>query len=119
MTDFSVTAEILSDGLTVIHVSGEIDVFTASRLKEAVNERIDAGEVRLAIDLSDTDYLDSTALGALIGALKRCRDLGGEVVVAGPPQRISRVMQITGLDKVLQLQPTLDQACALLRGPGK
>ena len=65
----------------VITVSGEIDVATAPQLRECLHGVIADGEATVVLDLLGVTFLDSTALGVLVGALKRCRELGGELHV--------------------------------------
>jgi anti-sigma B factor antagonist len=96
----------------VIAVSGEIDVATAPQLRECLHGVIARGEPRIVLDLLGVTFLDSTALGVLVGALKRCRELGGElhVVVADP--RIVKIFEITGLTSVFTIADSLESAGA-------
>ena len=73
----------------VLEIGGEIDVYTAPRLREAVVEAIEAGKLRLIVDVQRVDFLDSTGLGVLVGALKRVRADDGtlDIVCAGPRRR--------------------------------
>jgi anti-sigma B factor antagonist len=102
------------DGSTppVIAVSGEIDVATAPQLRECLHSVIARGEATVVLDLLGVTFLDSTALGVLVGALKRCRELGGElhVVVADP--RIVKIFEITGLTSVFTIADSLESAGA-------
>jgi anti-sigma B factor antagonist len=99
--------ERLDGALPVITVIGEIDVATAPQLRESLHGVITVGRATVALDLLAVTFIDSTALGVLVGGLKRCRELGGElhVVVADP--RIRKIFEITGLDKVFPLARTL------------
>lgn len=109
--DFHV--EALADSTPpVITVSGEIDVATAPQLREALHGVIARGEATVVLDLLGVTFLDSTALGVLVGALKRCRELGGElhVVVADP--RIVKIFEITGLTSVFSIADSLESAGA-------
>src|SRR5918912_3313340 len=62
---------------TVLEVGGEVDVYTAPRLRERLVELVDGGARDVVVDLSRVDFLDSTGLGVLVGALKRLRSAGG------------------------------------------
>jgi anti-sigma B factor antagonist len=94
----------------VIAVSGEIDVATAPQLRECLHRVIAQGEATVVLDLLGVTFLDSTALGVLVGALKRCRELGGDlhVVVADP--RIMKIFEITGLTNVFTIADTVQAA---------
>jgi anti-sigma B factor antagonist len=96
----------------IITVSGEIDVATAPQLRECLHGVIAQGEATIVLDLLGVTFLDSTALGVLVGALKRCRELGGElhVVVADP--RIVKIFEITGLTSVFTIADSLESAGA-------
>jgi anti-sigma B factor antagonist len=96
----------------VIAVTGEIDVATAPQLRESLHSVIAQGEATIVLDLLGVTFLDSTALGVLVGALKRCRELGGElhVVVADP--RIVKIFEITGLTSVFTIADSLESAGA-------
>ena len=94
----------------VIAVSGEIDVATAPQLRECLHRVIAQGESTIVLDLLEVTFLDSTALGVLVGGLKRCRELGGDlhIVVADP--RIVKIFEITGLTNVFTIVDSLQAA---------
>ena len=112
--DFSLSTEDAGPERKVIAVAGEIDIFTAPELRAAVVDAIDAGARGLVIDLSDTSFLDSTALGVLIGALKRLRTLGGRLVIVNREPTTARTFEITGLDQTLEIAETRDEALQAL-----
>lgn len=99
----------VTQGLPVLTVEGEIDVASAPQLRERLHVLIAEGNATVVLDLLGVSFLDSTALGVLVGALKRCRELGGElhVVVADP--RIRKIFEITGLDKVFPMADALTE----------
>jgi anti-sigma B factor antagonist len=84
-----------------IDASGEIDATTAPALRADVYGAVDAnpGTV-VTVDLSKVEFLDSTGLGVLVGALKHARTSGGDIAIQGAPSHVWKVFQITGLDKV-------------------
>lgn len=102
--------ERVAGALPVIAVSGEIDVATAPQLRECLHRVIAEGGNTVVLDLLGVTFLDSTALGVLVGALKRCRELGGDlhVVVADP--RIMKIFEITGLTNVFTITDSLQAA---------
>lgn len=95
---------------TVVSVYGELDVATAPSLREQLIEQVNDGAVRLVLDLEGLDFLDSTGLGTIIGALKRARTHGGELRLVCTQSRIRRLFEITGLDKAVPLHASLDEA---------
>ena len=96
----------------VIEVGGEIDVYTAPRLREAIVAAIEADHTRLIIDVEKVEFLDSTGLGVLVGALKKVRADGGTLDIVCTQERILKIFDITGLDKVFGLHRTFAEASA-------
>jgi anti-sigma B factor antagonist len=99
-------------GWTVVSVYGEIDVATSPDMRESLIELINGGHHQLVLDLEGVDFLDSTGLGTIIGALKRARTHGGDLRLVCTETRITRLFEITGLDKAVPLLPSLDAAVA-------
>lgn len=102
--------EKLSGERALVVVRGEVDIYTAPQLHEAFDEAIDAGAHDLLVDLSEVDFIDSTGLGVLIGATKRLQPRGGALAMVCPQEKICRVFQITGLDRVLAMHASRDEA---------
>ncbi len=98
--------------LPVIAVAGEIDVATAPLLRETLHRLIAQGSSTVVLDLLQVTFLDSTALGVLVGALKRCRELGGELSIVVTDPRIMKIFEITGLTKVFPIADSLAAAGA-------
>jgi anti-sigma B factor antagonist len=97
---------------TVLAVKGEVDVYTAPRLREKLVELVSQGKHQIVVDLEGVDFLDSTGLGVLVGALKRLRSHGGDLKLVCSHQRILKVFEITGLTKVFSIVGSLDEAGA-------
>jgi anti-sigma B factor antagonist len=114
--DFSLTEESIDDERHLIAVRGEIDLFTAPDLKATLLGAIDAGKNRIVVDLTDTAFLDSTALGVLIGAIKRVRARDGALTIVNVDPNIAKTFEITGLDQIFTISPTRDEAIAALDG---
>lgn len=94
----------------VVAVSGEVDLFTAPEFKQRVMAPITAGVEHVIVDLTETTFIDSSSLGALIGAHRRLRSRGGRLVVACDDDTIVKTFRITGLDGVITLVPSVDDA---------
>lgn len=97
---------------TVVEVRGEVDLYTGPRLKERLLQLIEGGRLRLAVDLDGVEFLDSTGLGILIGALKRCREGDGALALVSPRDPVMKVLAITGLDRVFPIHDSVDRATA-------
>lgn len=108
--DFALSEERLADGAHVVAVAGEVDIFTAPDLKRTIALAIEDGAHRLVIDLTQTRFLDSTALGVLIGAVKRLRPLDGRMAIVNTEPSTAKTFQITGLDRIFTIVSTRDEA---------
>ena len=89
---------------TVVEVGGEVDVYTAPKLRETLISLVDAGQYHLVVDLEKVDFLDSTGLGVLVGGLKRVRTHDGSLLVC-TRERLLKILRITGLTKVFDIHP--------------
>lgn len=104
--------EHTADGVPVVAVTGEIDLATAPLLRERLEAKLDAGSASVVVDLRNTTFLDSTGLGVLVSALKRCRDAGGDLGLVAVEARILKLFAITGLHDTFSIWSSVDAACA-------
>jgi anti-sigma B factor antagonist len=112
--EFALAQERVDAATQVIAVRGEIDLFTAPELKTALNETIEGGTSRLVVDLQETTFLDSTALGVLIGTVKRLRTREGRLTIVNVDENIAKTFEITGLDQIFTIRASRDDALAAL-----
>lgn len=113
---FDVRSREAGDGIAILSVQGEADAFTAPRLKQEMLSWLDRGVNRIAVNLEEVTYLDSTGLGVLIGGLKRSRERGGDLVLVCPNDRITRIFEITGLSRIFDMLASEEDAIKHLRG---
>ena len=99
-------------GRTVIAVNGEIDVYTAPRLREMLIRLVDEEKYHLIVDMEGVEFLDSTGLGVLVGGLKRVRSHDGGIDLVCTQGRILRIFRITGLNKVFNIFDSVEEALA-------
>src|ERR1022692_982946 len=100
------------DGIEIVEVEGEIDVYTAPRLREMLIELVSDGHYQLVVNMEKVEFLDSTGLGVLVGGLKRVRALDGSLDLVCTQERILKIFRITGLTKVFGIHDTVDEAIA-------
>jgi anti-sigma B factor antagonist len=92
----------------VLLLTGELDLSVGSELQGDVIQLLPADEVRMvAIDLSEVTFIDSTAIGILAMAHKRAARAGGHLVLVAAPERVERVLYLTGLSTVLDIRSSL------------
>jgi anti-sigma B factor antagonist len=112
--EFALTEDAIDAERHVVAVRGEIDLFTAPELKQKLTDAIEGGKTRIVVDLTQTTFLDSTALGVLIGAVKRLRTRDGALVIVNVDQNIAKTFEITGLDQIFTIVGERDSAIAAL-----
>ena len=98
------------DGIEIVDVEGEIDVYTAPRLRELLIELVNTGFYQLVVNMEKVEFLDSTGLGVLVGGLKRVRAHDGSLDLVCTQERILKIFRITGLTKVFGIHDTVDEA---------
>jgi anti-sigma B factor antagonist len=99
-------------GRTVVEVAGEIDVYTAPKLREQLADLVDAGRNDIVVDMRGVEFLDSTGLGVLVGGLKRIRQNDGSMQLVCTQERILKIFRITGLTKVFPIHESVAAAVA-------
>lgn len=95
---------------TVLTLRGEVDVYSAPRLREKLVELVSQGHRQLVVDLEAVDFLDSTGLGVLVGGLKRLRSHDGDLTLVCTQARIMKVFEITGLTSVFRIAKSVEEA---------
>jgi anti-sigma B factor antagonist len=95
---------------TVLSITGEVDVYSAPRLREKLVELVSQGHRQIVADLEKVDFLDSTGLGVLVGGLKRLRSHDGDLTLVCTQARILKVFEITGLTTVFRVSDSVDEA---------
>ncbi len=99
-----------TDETCVMTLGGEVDVYTAPRLKEALVAEIEAGCARVVVDLEEVEFIDSSGLGVLVGGLRRAKERDGTIRLVCTRDNILKIFRITGLDKVFAIFSTLEEA---------
>ena len=112
LDDFHITVASLTPSLALVSVSGEIDLYTAERLQRAIGEATSVGADTVLLDLSGVGFIDSTALGVIVQESKRLEGRGHALILVTNDPRTVRVLEVTGLDRVLTRHATLHDALA-------
>jgi len=103
--------------VTVLTLRGEIDLASAPPLRQALVEAADRVGVVVVVDLDEVEFIDSTGLGVLIGGLKRARTSGGDLMLVCTQPRIIRLLEMTRLDRALEVHSTVAEAAAAAVAP--
>ena len=96
----------------VISVDGQLIVGNRHELKQKVMDAVEAGERKVLIDFTETGYIDSSGLGALVSLSKKLRDTGGELRLAGLNEDLRTLFELTKLDSLFNIADTAEQALA-------
>ncbi|MBV9413055.1 MAG: STAS domain-containing protein [Acidimicrobiia bacterium] len=90
------------EGQTVLYLAGDADIHTAPALRSELTTLVDQGRP-VVVDLSALQFIDSTAIGILVAALKRFRNVGSDLTLRRPITRVRKVFEITGLTRVFDI----------------
>src|SRR6201988_1458398 len=116
--NFDIKTERLSDTAYVISLAGEVDLYTAPEFKQQLLEVITQGAQHVIVDFTNTTFIDSTTLGVLVGGIKRLRTNDGELSLVCSDRNITKIFEITGLDRVFTIYPTREEAVANVGAAG-
>ena len=97
---------------TICRPVGELDAYTVGQFREALADL--ASRPKLLIDMSEVPFVDSAGLGALIGGIRRAREVGGDVAVACNRPTLVRLLHTTGFDRIVTVTETVDEAARSL-----
>jgi len=100
------------DDYTVCRPVGELDAYTVGQFREALGEL--ASKPKLLIDMSQVPFVDSAGLGALIGGIRRAREVGGDVAVCCNRPTLVRLLHTTGFDRIVSVTETIEEAARSL-----
>ena len=114
-----IKVEDADPGLAVLVVGGEVDYEVSPQLKARLMKAIKAGTRRFVLDLTDVSFIDSTAIGVIAGAVERLDEVGGgSVAVVSTHEKVMQIFEITGLDNVLTVHSSREDALAALAVAG-
>jgi anti-sigma B factor antagonist len=109
------------EDVVVLIAGGEIDYAASPKLKRSMADHIDAGARHLILDLSTVTFIDSTAIGVLVGAVMRLHELGGgtlAVVCSADNARVLQIFEIAGVDSLIALHRSREEALSALTVAG-
>ena len=113
--NFDIKTEQVGSDSYVIALTGEVDLYTAPEFKQQLLEVIGQGAKEVVVDFTDTTFIDSTTLGVLVGGVKRLRTNEGQLSLVCSDRNITKIFEITGLDRVFTIYPTRDEAVSQLK----
>ena len=105
-----ISTERIEPDIVVIRPVGRLDLSTAWELEAVLQRALEAGEVRVVVDLAAVEFLDSSGLGVLVAGLKEARKVGGELRVAAAGEQPAMVLGLSNLDRLLGSAETVEEA---------
>jgi anti-sigma B factor antagonist len=109
--EFCITSRELDRRTTMVSIEGELDLSTAPRLKWLLLDSLHEGRDQLIVDLIDTTFMDSTALGVLV-AVNRKLDPPARMAIACSRENVLKVFELSGMDAAFSIFPTVEEAQA-------
>ena len=98
----------------VVRPGGDLDVYTAGKLRDTISSLVEEGTVHIVVDLDAVPFMDSSGLGALMGGMRRLREAGGDMAVACTLEPHLKLFEITGFNQAASLAPSVEQAAGEL-----
>lgn len=86
---------------TIVRSVGRLTMATAADLTDVINAAVAGGAPKVVIDLTETAFVDSSGLGALVSGLRRTRQGNGDLRIVAPSEQVAAVLELTNLDRVL------------------
>jgi anti-sigma B factor antagonist len=108
--DFHLSVAVVTPALALVSVAGELDLYTAERLRAGLDEASATGADRIVVDLSGISFIESTALGVLVQRAKRVAERGPTLALVSNDPRTLRVFEVTGLRRIFPMHATLHAA---------
>jgi anti-sigma B factor antagonist len=93
-----------SNGRAVLALRGEVDAYTRSTLSDELDAAVAETHGNITLDLSAVSFVDSSGIAVLVGAAKRLRERGNDLILESPPAMVSKVLEMTGVSKLVRVQ---------------
>jgi anti-sigma B factor antagonist len=98
--------------ITVVAASGEVDLYTSPKLREAIVSSVSDRSPSVVVDLAEVSYMDSSGIATLVEALQLTKKHSGRLVLAGLTPRVREVFELARLQSVFELSPSVEAALA-------
>jgi len=106
----------VQDRNLIIRLTGEVDHHTSEDLRLKIEKEYDRQNARhIIFDMSDVTFMDSSGIGMIMGRYKAIEQQGGQVAVYGVNVSIGKIMQISGLHKIIPVYDSLEAAKQAMR----
>ena len=104
----------------IVNLSGEIDQYAAAQLKETIDVEIEnSPRKNLVFDLKEVNMMDSSGIGLIVGRYKLISSRGGKMALCSASETVSKMLKLSGIEKVIKLYPSLNDAEKSLSQKGR
>lgn len=111
------TSKLLEDkNIFVIETPTRIDASNSIELKDMISDTVAKGIFKIVIDMSKTNFIDSSGLGAIVSKISVCKNNNGDVRLVLLSDRVLEILEITHLNKIFKIYKTVDDAIASFTG---
>ena len=100
----------ISDGISIIMIKGNMSADAIEHTRKEIEAIAAVDGIELVLDLKEVEFIDSAGIGAIVYMVKRCRRSGGSVKIANVQGQVRDVFRMAGLDKALEIYPSMDSA---------
>lgn len=101
----------INKNILIASLFGELDHHTAKEVKILIEEKIKNHDIKnLIFDFSNLTFMDSSGIGVIVGRYKLVKSLGGRVTIFGAKNNIKKLLYMSGIDKIIKIFNTLDDA---------
>lgn len=88
----------------IVKLTGELDISCAEELKNVFDKNIEEKFSDIRVDMSNLQYIDSTGVGIIVGAMKKLRNGGKDIFLQNPRDNVKKIFRITGLDQIINME---------------
>ncbi|ALM28795.1 anti-sigma F factor antagonist [Bacillus altitudinis] len=105
----------IKESVLCIRLTGELDHHSAETLRQKVTNYLETEDIRhIVLNLADLSFMDSSGLGVILGRYKEIKQLGGEMVVCAISPAVNRLFNMSGLFKIIRMEPSEQTALQTL-----
>ncbi len=104
------TIRELDNNVVVFGIPERLTMDVSDELKKILKEHVEAGHIKIVVDLQNTNYMDSSGLGAIVSKIAATRSQQGDIRLASPRPTVSNLLELTHIDQIVQIFDSVDQA---------
>lgn len=100
------------DSYPVLDIEGEVDLYNAREIKEAIDQKVKAQQYEIIVNLEKVPFMDSSGIGTLVTGMYKLKKYHGNLKVTGVSGSVAKVFKLTGMESHLEVHPSVEDAVA-------